>query len=64
MTRTRSIKAHDEEWDRWARAAGSSSFNGWARRMLNAAADAALAEIARREDELRQRELLREAIRQ
>ena len=62
MTRTRSIKASVDEFDKWARAAGSSSFNRWARTMLNAAADAALAEVARREDELRQRSLLREAM--
>ena len=62
MTRTRNIKASLEEWESWARAADGRSFNGWAREMLNAAAAAWIAADARQRDELRQRELLREAM--
>ena len=61
-SRVRAVRATELEWSRWAEAAAPGTVNGWLRLMLNAAADAALAERARRADELRQRELLREAM--
>ena len=62
VTRTRSIKASVEEWELWGRACDGRPFNRWAREILSAAAEAWVAADARQRDELRQRELLREAM--
>ena len=62
VTRTRSIKASDGEWELWARACDGRSFNGWAREILSAAAEAWVAADARQRDAVRQRDLLREAM--
>ena len=58
----RSVRASDEEWARWEEAAKPRSVNAWVRLLVNAGTDAELAERRRRADELRQRELLREAM--
>ena len=56
------MRATEEQWARWDEAAKPKPLNTWLREMCDAAAAAALAEKGRRADELRQRELLREAM--
>ena len=56
------LRAEDRERALWLEAAQPKSFSSWARNALNEAARAELAARARREDEQRQRQLLREAM--